>query len=69
MVRYYTLLLMRSPLTPGPGEIEVYIDGRSVIRAVGLILRDSEAPTSCVQGMHFQTFFGGTFWLLWMEHF
>ena len=41
------------------GEIEVYIDGRSVIHAKGLTLRDTEAPDSYVQGMHFQTFFGG----------
>lgn len=41
------------------GEIEVYIDGRTVILATGLILRDEGAPDSYVQGMHFQTFFGG----------
>ncbi|KAI0685578.1 hypothetical protein BC835DRAFT_510128 [Cytidiella melzeri] len=41
------------------GEIEVYIDGRSVIHATGLIFRDEEAPEAYVQGMHFQTFFGG----------
>ncbi|PSR70809.1 hypothetical protein PHLCEN_2v13307 [Hermanssonia centrifuga] len=41
------------------GEIEVFIDGRSVIKAIGLVLRDQEAPSSCVRGMHFQTFFGG----------
>ncbi|KAI0090833.1 hypothetical protein BDY19DRAFT_905074 [Irpex rosettiformis] len=41
------------------GEIEVFIDGRSVILAKGLILRDEEAPDSHVQGLHFQTFFGG----------
>ncbi|KAJ3528443.1 hypothetical protein NM688_g7999 [Phlebia brevispora] len=41
------------------GEVEVYIDGRSVLHARGLILRDPEGPNSCVQGLHFQTFFGG----------
>lgn len=41
------------------GEIEVFIDGISVIRATGLILRDPAAPDSHVQGLHFQTFFGG----------
>ncbi|TCD66231.1 hypothetical protein EIP91_001634 [Steccherinum ochraceum] len=41
------------------GEIEVYIDGISVIRAGGLKLRDDAAPDSHVQGLHFQTFFGG----------
>ena len=43
-----------------PGEIEVYIDGQSVILAKGLVLRDTEAPESSVQGLHVQTFFGGT---------
>ncbi|KAI0320561.1 hypothetical protein OF83DRAFT_567460 [Amylostereum chailletii] len=39
------------------GEVEVYVDGKSVIHATGLSLRDD--PTSHVKGMHFQTFFGG----------
>lgn len=42
-----------------PGEVEVFIDGRSVILAKGLILRDEDAAESSVQGLHFQTFFGG----------
>ena len=42
------------------GEIEVYIDGQSFIKAKGLVLRDEAAPDSRVQGLHFQTFFGGT---------
>ncbi len=41
------------------GEIEVFIDGSSVVHAKGLTLRDEDAPESYVQGMHFQTFFGG----------
>ncbi|KAK7691402.1 hypothetical protein QCA50_004801 [Cerrena zonata] len=41
------------------GEIEVFIDGKSVILATGLILRDSTAIESRVRGLHFQTFFGG----------
>lgn len=41
------------------GEIEVFIDGRSVIQVTGLILRTQEHPASHVQGLHFQTFFGG----------
>ncbi|KAI0073586.1 hypothetical protein K474DRAFT_1666433 [Panus rudis PR-1116 ss-1] len=41
------------------GEIEVFIDGVSVIKATGLVLGESEAPDSRVQGIHFQTFFGG----------
>lgn len=41
------------------GEIEIYINGASVIFAKGLVLRDPEAPGSSVQGLHVQTFFGG----------
>ena len=41
------------------GEVEVYIDGQTVIHARGLILRDEESRESYVQGMHLQTFFGG----------
>ncbi|KZT27188.1 polysaccharide lyase family 14 protein [Neolentinus lepideus HHB14362 ss-1] len=40
------------------GEVEVYIDGVSMIRVHGLTLRDETAPH--VKGMHFQTFFGGS---------
>ena len=39
------------------GEVEVFIDGTSVLRATSLVLRDD--PTSRIRGMHFQTFFGG----------
>jgi Polysaccharide lyase 14 len=39
------------------GEIEVWVDGKSVIKATGLILRKSQE--SAIQGVHFQTFFGG----------
>ncbi|KZS98653.1 hypothetical protein SISNIDRAFT_404337 [Sistotremastrum niveocremeum HHB9708] len=39
------------------GEIEIWIDGVSVISVGGIVLRvDSQ---SCVHGIHFQTFFGG----------
>ncbi|KAI0628418.1 hypothetical protein C8Q77DRAFT_1076764 [Trametes polyzona] len=41
------------------GEIEVFIDGTSVILATGLVLRTPEGPDAYVQGLHFQTFFGG----------
>lgn len=41
------------------GEIEVFIDGQSVITATGLILRDPGASESRIRGLHFQTFFGG----------
>ncbi|KXN87085.1 hypothetical protein AN958_09295 [Leucoagaricus sp. SymC.cos] len=39
------------------GEIELWIDGKSVIAATGLILRKS--TQSIIKGMHFETFFGG----------
>lgn len=41
------------------GEIEVYVNGKSVIRVGGLVLRDTTSSDSHVQGIHFQTFFGG----------
>ncbi|KAL4246222.1 Polysaccharide lyase 14 [Abortiporus biennis] len=41
------------------GEIEVFIDGKSVLLASGLSFRDSVHSKSHVQGLHFQTFFGG----------
>ncbi|KAL0064085.1 hypothetical protein AAF712_008945 [Marasmius tenuissimus] len=39
------------------GELELVVDGRSVICVHGVTLRDSEE--SIIMGMHFQTFFGG----------
>ncbi|KAJ3893855.1 hypothetical protein GG344DRAFT_42377 [Lentinula edodes] len=39
------------------GEIELWIDGASVISVTGLRFRNSEK--SGLKGMHFQTFFGG----------
>lgn len=39
------------------GEIELWIDGNRVIFVDGLMLRESEMYS--IQGMHFQTFFGG----------
>ncbi|KAL4079094.1 polysaccharide lyase family 14 protein [Scleroderma citrinum] len=39
------------------GEIQLWINGMSVIHVKGLILREDKA--SCIKGMHFQTFFGG----------
>ncbi|PIL32927.1 hypothetical protein GSI_05045 [Ganoderma sinense ZZ0214-1] len=41
------------------GEIEVYINGQSVLCASGLELRTNEGPDGRVQGLHMQTFFGG----------
>ncbi|RPD58093.1 hypothetical protein L226DRAFT_546999 [Lentinus tigrinus ALCF2SS1-7] len=41
------------------GEIRVYIDGKLVIHATGLILRTEQGQDGRVQGLHFQTFFGG----------
>ena len=42
------------------GEVEVFIDGKSVIFATGLVIRTEERPDGRVQGLHLQTFFGGT---------
>lgn len=39
------------------GEIQLWIDGESVIYATGLTIRQSEGGR--IRGMHFQTFFGG----------
>ena len=39
------------------GEIQLWINGVSVIHVKGLILREETA--SHIKGMHFQTFFGG----------
>ncbi|KAI0365896.1 hypothetical protein BV20DRAFT_1098122 [Pilatotrama ljubarskyi] len=41
------------------GEIEVFINGTSVMKATRLVLRTKEGPNARVQGLHFQTFFGG----------
>ncbi|KAI0915374.1 hypothetical protein AcV5_003865 [Taiwanofungus camphoratus] len=41
------------------GEVEVFIDGASVLCATGLVLRADAAPRARVHGLHFQTFFGG----------
>ncbi|KAI0333233.1 hypothetical protein GY45DRAFT_1368496 [Cubamyces sp. BRFM 1775] len=42
------------------GEIEVFIDGNSVLLATGLVLRTQEGPDARMQGLHLQTFFGGS---------
>ena len=42
------------------GEIELYVDGESVVCVSGLILRDEKSADAKIKGMHFQTFFGGT---------
>ncbi|TFY63945.1 hypothetical protein EVG20_g6115 [Dentipellis fragilis] len=39
------------------GEVELWVDGKSVISVDGLVLR--EDAESHIKGMHFQTFFGG----------
>ncbi|KAH9925888.1 uncharacterized protein BXZ73DRAFT_49672 [Epithele typhae] len=41
------------------GEIEVFVDGRSVMHANGLVIRTEEGADGRVQGLHMQTFFGG----------
>lgn len=45
-------------LTGSKGQIQLWVDGNSVIDIDGLTLRDTEAGK--IKGMHFQTFFGGT---------
>ena len=49
-----------TPLPQSSGEIEVFVDGQSVILATGLVIRTEEGPDGRVQGLHLQTFFGGT---------
>ncbi|KAJ7160157.1 polysaccharide lyase family 14 protein [Mycena filopes] len=39
------------------GELELWVDGKSVINVTGLTLRDSDSAR--IKGAHFQTFFGG----------
>ena len=39
------------------GELQLWINGISVIHVSGLIFREDQ--TSLIKGMHFQTFFGG----------
>ncbi|KDR72249.1 hypothetical protein GALMADRAFT_229073 [Galerina marginata CBS 339.88] len=39
------------------GEIQIWMDGKSVMEIDGLTFRESEAGR--IKGMHFQTFFGG----------
>ncbi|KAF8514707.1 hypothetical protein BU17DRAFT_94219 [Hysterangium stoloniferum] len=39
------------------GEVELWIDGVSVLNVDGLVLRTSDK--SLIQGLHFETFFGG----------
>ncbi|KAL0957417.1 hypothetical protein HGRIS_001216 [Hohenbuehelia grisea] len=40
------------------GEIELFVEGKSVIKVPGLVLRDSDAGR--VHGIQMQTFFGGS---------
>lgn len=44
------------------GEIEVRVNGESTILATGLTIRTTEDST--IQGLHFETFFGGAYVLL-----
>lgn len=57
----WTVLAQRVQLnTPGiaDGEIELWVNGESVIHATGLTIRTQ--AESVVRGVHFQTFFGGS---------
>lgn len=40
------------------GELELFVNGKSVVNVSGLILRDSDAGR--IRGMQMQTFFGGS---------
>ncbi|KZV81451.1 hypothetical protein EXIGLDRAFT_686001 [Exidia glandulosa HHB12029] len=40
------------------GEIELFVNGKSVINASGLVIR--QHPEAVFRGAHFQTFFGGS---------
>lgn len=40
------------------GEVEVFVDGKSVIHVCGLVLRTE--PEGHIQGLHLETFFGGS---------
>ncbi|EIN10588.1 hypothetical protein PUNSTDRAFT_64709 [Punctularia strigosozonata HHB-11173 SS5] len=39
------------------GEMQLWVDGKSVIEVSGLVFRSTDA--ACIKGIHFQTFFGG----------
>ncbi|KAI0317483.1 hypothetical protein OF83DRAFT_1121141 [Amylostereum chailletii] len=41
------------------GQIEVFADGKSVVKATGLVLSPDEDGRNLFRGMMFQTFFGG----------
>ncbi|PPQ78581.1 hypothetical protein CVT26_005321 [Gymnopilus dilepis] len=45
------------PPCPLTGEVEIWVDGNSVIKVEGLTIRTSDSGR--IKGMHFQTFFGG----------
>ncbi|KAF8641434.1 hypothetical protein AX16_009947 [Volvariella volvacea WC 439] len=41
------------------GELQLWVDGKSVIEVTGLTLREGVDAQAKIKGMHFQTFFGG----------
>lgn len=45
------------------GELEMFVDGQSVVNVGGLVLTNSTSGR--IRGMQFQTFFGGKHNLLW----
>jgi len=57
--KWYTIAQRVKLNTPGreDGEVEIYINGQPVMYSGGLTFRESRE--SHVQGLHFQTFFGG----------
>lgn len=55
---YYALILhYKCSHDTCPGEVEVRLNGKIAIYVSGLSLRNDTA--SVIQGLHFQTFFGG----------
>ena len=46
------------------GELELFVEGKSIFTVSGLVLRDSSAGR--FQGIQMQTFFGGAFLVAWI---
>ena len=45
------------------GEIELFVEGKSIFTVKNLVFRDSDAGR--IQGIQMQTFFGGAFLVAW----
>jgi hypothetical protein len=61
--RYLSILsTVPPPESKFPGEVELWVDGKCVMKVLGLGIRDSE--NFRIKGAHFQTFFGGALFYL-----